>query len=485
MNTKQLSTLLPYVLPKEYERSITGLALDSRQVQAGNLFFALAGSHTHGEKYIHSAIERGAVAIFKEGTQETQEFLADGIPCITINHLSQELGNIAARFYDYPSRNLSVIGVTGTNGKTSVTHFIAQALQQKRPCGLFGTLGYGIYGKLVPGKHTTPDAIRLQQLFAELLTQHVHHVVMEVSSHALAQGRVNGIEFDTAVFTNLTRDHLDYHCTMAAYGQAKQKLFAWPTLKTVVINYDDPFSREILTILPSFVKPLTYSITSDQADVFISDWHYTANGYQFVVYSPWGNMELRSSLMGRFNLSNMLAAFTVLLQKGLTLFQAAIQLEKISPIPGRMERFGQNPTVIVDYAHTPDALRHALSALRPHCRGKLWCVFGCGGDRDPGKRPIMGATAQQGADKVVITDDNPRHEKSQDIIEAILAGCSRPQEVTVITNREQAIEYAIKNAENQDIVLIAGKGHEDYQQVGDERLAFNDRTLAKQFTASK
>jgi len=482
-----LSELLNHKLPSDFDRTITGLTLDSRAVLTGDMFLALAGTQTHGEVYIEAALQKGAIAILKEAPVAGVEMLRGNIPCISKPNLSPQVGIIAARFYDNPSRHECVIGVTGTNGKTSVTHAIAQMLQLANgDCGLLGTLGYGISGALHSGSHTTPDAIRLQKLLAQLRTQHVQNVVMEVSSHALVQGRINGITFDTAVLTNLSRDHLDYHQTMTQYGEAKRRLFMLPDLKTAVINYDDTYGQSVLASLPTTVIPLTYSIQNNTADVYAQVHAYHTHGCRLYIQSRWGNGFGESPWFGQFNISNVLAALTVLLNMGFPLPQLLSQLSSLNPIPGRMERFGgaTQPTVIIDYAHTPDALEKALLALREHLkRGKgerdkdkyLWCVFGCGGDRDPGKRRLMGSVAQRYADKVIITDDNPRHETSQTIIDDIRQGCPTP--AAVIPDRQQAIRYALQNATVGDVVLIAGKGHEDYQQIGDQRLPFSDRDL--------
>jgi len=473
----QLNDLLAVPLPESDNCSLTGLAIDSRVVRPGDVFCALAGTQTHGRIYIDTALKRGAIAIFQEGDTDNVELLADNVPCITIPHLSQRVGEMAARFYDYPSRDLQVIGVTGTNGKTSTTHFIAQVLHTQAPCGLLGTLGYGLYGALQPSHHTTPDAIQLQAFFAKFRAQGAQYAIMEVSSHALVQGRVNGTQFDTAVFTNLTRDHLDYHQTMSAYAAAKKQLFLMPGVKTAVINLDDAFGQELLQQLPKTVVAITYSLQDSTADVQARVLHSNPQGCQLALHTRWGNSQLHSPLFGRFNVSNLLAALTVLLNMGLPLADAVEKLGTIHAVPGRMEHFGQpqQPSVIVDYAHTPDALEKVLLALRTHCTGTLWCIFGCGGNRDRGKRPLMGAITQRHADKIVITDDNPRRETSKAIIDDILQGC--PQPTAVIPDREQAIRYALQQAKMGDIVLIAGKGHEDYQEIGDQRYPFSDRTL--------
>jgi len=470
-----LKKLLPD-LPIEYDRSVTGLSLDSRQVQIGHVFFACQGTQIHGEIYIPIALKNGAIAILREASKPAIKQLNNGIPCIDIPDLTQKIGDIAARFYNNPSQNLNIIGVTGTNGKTSITHFIAQILEKTTSCGIIGTLGYGIYGNLQTGMRTTPDAIRVQSLLTDLYTKNVRHLTMEVSSHALVQGRVNSVQFDTAVFTNLSRDHLDYHKTMAAYGESKKLLFSMPYLKTAVINIDDNFGRTILADLPKTVQAITYSLKKG-SDVYANNITYDEHGYQCTVHTPWGNGQLTIPLFGEFNISNILATLIVLLNKGLDFKTVITQIAQIRSVAGRMERFyGKNQTTaIVDYAHTPDALEKTLATLRKHCVGKLYCVFGCGGDRDKGKRPLMGEIAQRFADYVIVTDDNPRHESSSLIIQDILSGCPNPTEV--IPQREQAISWALKQANPKDIVLIAGKGHEDYQEIGDQRFHFSDREI--------
>lgn len=465
-------------LPAQYDRDIKGLAVDSRHVQADFVFFAVAGTQQHGRDYIKDALQKGATAVLKEGPQASLEVLIGDIPCLVVPYLSQQLGEIAARFYDYPTDKMAIIGVTGTNGKTSVTHFIAQTLGH--PCGLIGTLGYGIYDHLQPGTHTTPHVIQLQALLAQLRDQQVQQVAMEVSSHGLAQGRVKGVRFQTAVFTNLSHDHLDYHHTMQAYGAAKQQLFTMPGLQTAVINYDDAFGQILLAQLPTTVTPLTYGLQQG-ADIYADDITVQNNGYRCRVKTPWGTGQLNSPLFGQFNLYNLLATLAVLLLKGQALSIALEKLSHIKTVLGRMEPVQHHPTVIIDYAHTPDALQQTLLALRNHCQGNLWCVFGCGGDRDASKRPLMGEVAQRYADKVVLTTDNPRHESPQAIIDAILLGCPTP--TAVILERSQAIHYALQHALSPDIILIAGKGHENYQQIGEQRQPFSDKMVVAAFAS--
>lgn len=475
-----LSTLLNESLPEEYERELSGLTLDSRKAQRGFVFVACRGTQVHGELFIEAALRNGVAAVLRETDVPGRSMLNDTVPCINVPNLAQQVGEIAARFFQHPTDTLHMIGVTGTNGKTSVTHFIAQVLQTRTECGLIGTLGYGCYGALIPSLYTTPDAIALQSILAQFQADHIKQVVMEVSSHALAQGRVNGIRFTTGVFTNLTHDHLDFHKTIDHYAAAKQRLFQFDSLAHAVINIDDAWGRKFLQELPDRVTPLSYSLEDNTADLYAQVLDQDEQGCQLRVFSRYGEGELHCPLYGRFNVSNLLAACGVLLLEGFNFTQILNQLSHVRPVPGRMERFGapQQTTIIIDYAHTPDALEKTLLALRAHCTGQLWCVFGCGGDRDKEKRPLMGKIAKQHADQVIVTDDNPRHEASVAIINDILAAWTENDPpATVIANREQAIRHAIQHATTQDVVLIAGKGHEDYQLIGDQRLPFSDRAL--------
>ena len=473
------------------ERLIYGLSLDSRTTRAGDLFLACHGTRSEGHAYIDQATQAGAVAIAWElapghAHPDLPPDCSAGkgrIPTFGVEQLSQHVGVIAERFYDYPCRELQIVGITGTNGKTSISHLLAQVLTEiKKPaCGVIGTLGYGPYGKLQPAHHTTPDALTLHALLAEFRAAQLHHVTMEVSSHALVQGRVNGVNFDTAVFTNLTRDHLDYHADMDEYGRAKRRLFFMPGLRHAVINADDAYGRELLSALPAQVKPLCYGLTAAAAGgVRGSDLKLSPGGLRMKVHTPAGEGVLLSPLLGRFNASNLLAALAALLVLGKPLRESITRLAAAQPIPGRMERFGggrKHPLVVVDYAHTPDALTQALQTLREHTPtdGRLWCIFGAGGDRDCGKRPLMGRAAQELADFVVLTDDNPRSEDPVSIIADILGGMSNPDAAYIHRARGVAITFVLHHAQPGDTVLIAGKGHEDHQHIGDVRIPFSDR----------
>ncbi len=475
-----LSQLLDQALPSGYDRELSGITLDSRKAQRGFLFLACRGTQVHGEIFIEAALRNGAAAILRETDETGQQLLAGDVPCVNVPRLSEQVGALAARFFQQPTQDMRVIGVTGTNGKTSVTHFIAQALQTRAECGLIGTIGYGCYGALIPSLYTTPDAVALQSIFAQFHADHIRQVVMEVSSHALDQGRVNGIRFTTAVLTNITHDHLDYHKTMEAYAAAKQRLFHMEGLEHAVINLDDPWGQHFFAELPPQLTRIGYSIEDNHADVYAQLLEQDDQGCQLRLYTPWGEGELHCPLYGRFNISNLLAACACLLLSGFSFDNVMRLLSHVRPVAGRMERFGasQQATVIIDYAHTPDALEKALTALRDHCSGQLWCVFGCGGDRDRTKRPVMGDIAKRYADRVIVTDDNPRHEASAAIINDILAAWTEHDtQPTVIANREQAIRHAVQYATADDVILVAGKGHEDYQLIGDQRLPFSDRAL--------
>ncbi|MEQ6343042.1 MAG: UDP-N-acetylmuramoyl-L-alanyl-D-glutamate--2,6-diaminopimelate ligase [Gammaproteobacteria bacterium] len=476
------------------DREIQGLSMDSRKTRPGDLFLACAGQSQRGHDYIAAAIRAGAVAVAYEVDGEAAAPpLPEHIPLFGVAELRQRAGFIAERFYGNPTRKLFVAGVTGTNGKTSCSQFLAQALNENAPCGVIGTLGNGLSGRLEAGTHTTPDAISLHALLADMLEKDAESVVMEVSSHGLEQGRVNGVAFDMAIFTNLSRDHLDYHGDMASYARAKRRLFEMPGLRYAVINADDLFGSELLQSMPSSVKTISYSLAGyakgDEGGIPSRQTatkmnrvhgrvlHQDLHGLEIHVITPWGEGRFPSRLLGRFNASNLLAVLAALVLSGIDFLDALHKVSRIRPVAGRMECFGGKdgkPLVVVDYAHSPDALRQVLQALREHCRGALWVVFGCGGDRDRGKRPLMGEVAQRYADHVVLTDDNPRHEDADGIIAEIAAGLHEPGHVHVQRDRARAIAHVLKQAKEHDVVLVAGKGHEDYQIIGDDKRPFSD-----------
>ncbi|RDH87976.1 MAG: UDP-N-acetylmuramoyl-L-alanyl-D-glutamate--2,6-diaminopimelate ligase [endosymbiont of Escarpia spicata] len=477
------------VTPKE-DRVVTNISLDSRFIEEGGLFLACLGGSVHGLDFADQAIGQGAAAIVWEPDGVVNERKAErlaaevDIPLLRVENLARQASLLAARFYGYPSRSMTVIGITGTNGKTSVSHLLAQALEPDTPTGIIGTLGAGFAGALIDTGFTTPDAVTLQSLLAQLKTEGAKALVMEVSSHALAQDRTAAIHFDIAVFTNISRDHFDFHGTMSNYFAAKQRLFHMPDLCCAVINLDDPFGPELLDSLAADVDAVVYSVSPEACPPDgISGWIRAevilpaADGMDIHFSSQWGRGVLHTSLMGRFNASNLLAALSVLLYKGWTLEQALAKLSKATTVEGRLERFGNDdrPCVVVDFAHTPDALENVLLAVRSHCASRMTIVFGCGGDRDRGKRPQMGRIAEQYADSIIVTDDNPRGEESRAIIDQILAGMEHPEQARVEANRAEAIRLAVLGAGAEDLVLVAGKGHETYQQIGDRKLPFSDR----------
>lgn len=476
----------------EDDRLITGLASDSRRVVPGDLYFARRGQTHDGRAYIDAAYNAGAAAVVVEsGAPLPRPIRAQQRPVFFVADLPACVGRVAHRFFGESSRKLAVIGVTGTNGKTSVAYHLAQAIHPGglddgplEPCGLIGTLGYGLFGKLEAASHTTPDAITLHRVLADMQQRRARVAVMEVSSHALAQRRVAEVAFEVGVFTNLTRDHLDYHGTMAAYGAAKRRLFETPGLRFAVLNLDDPFGRRLLEGLPATVQPMPYALDPCDRRAAIRG-RVIANGVAGLAISvdtPWGRGEVQTPLVGRFSASNILAVLTVLLLRGMPFDTAVKRLQQLTPVPGRMERFGgraTQPLVVVDYAHSPAALSAVLGALREQCSGALWCVVGCGGDRDRGKRPLMGAAVAREADVVVLTDDNPRTEDGQDIIDEILLGVPERGAVIVERDREHAIRYAVHTAQPGDVVLVAGKGHEPYQEINGVRRPFSDASVVR------
>lgn len=479
MSAKRLSSVLEGIASVgANDVTIEGLALDSRRVERGDLFIALPGGQHDGRAFIADAVRRGASAVVYEASDFAAPMLS--VPATGVRDLAKRVSRIADRFYDSPSRRLGVIGVTGTNGKTTCTQLLAQALDRPpRRCGVIGTLGYGFPGALDTGLHTTPDAVTTQRLLAEFLAHGAAYAAMEVSSHALDQGRVAAVGFHAAVFTNLTRDHLDYHGDMDAYAAAKARLFLEMHLKAAVINRDDAYGRELIARVAEHVPVTTYGL--GEGDVHAKTLVCTREGLRLHAVTPQGEVEIEAPFFGNFNALNLLAVLATLLALGLELRDAVARLRGLRPVPGRVERFkgsDDRPLVVVDYAHTPDALEQVLRALRPHVAGRLWCVFGCGGNRDRGKRPEMGRLAEQLADIVILTDDNPRHESGDVIIRDIVAGMhDRPR---VIRERRAAIAAAVAEAGAQDVVLIAGKGHEEYQQIGDRRHPYSDRDAVRE-----
>lgn len=493
MNTTQdfsqnIITLLDGIItwPPEYPIQIRGISSDSRETKKGDLFIAHAGPKTERTHFIEQAIENGAVAVLKEAEENTTAFEVltqknSTIPICAIPQLNTHVASIAARFYQNPCQDLKFIGITGTSGKTSCTQFIARILGENNiRCGTVGTLGEGFPDNITPNTLTTPGAIDLQRILAKLKQQGATHIAMEVSSHSLVQNRVDKIPFEIAVFTNLSRDHLDYHGDMAHYAAAKRLLFLTPTLKHAVINADDAFGRELIE---EFAPRLNcYAYTSENIildkvpTVQATDLQFHTQGFSANISSPWGKGKLHTKLLGRFNLNNLLATLTTLCLLDLPFQTVLEKLATLSTVPGRMECFGggKYPLVVVDYSHKPDALEKALIALREHTTQELWCVFGCGGNRDKGKRPLMAQIAESCSDHVIVTDDNPRFEDPHAIVEDIMQGFSNRENIKIEHDRKRAIAYAIEHAKAGDIVLVAGKGHETYQQIGDQKIPFSD-----------
>ncbi len=464
---------------------VRDLTLDSRSVRPGDAFVAVAGRSTHGLEHVSDAVARGAAAILYDPTDgRSLPPTPASVVTVAVPGLAPELGDVADRFYGEPSVDARVVGITGTNGKT--TSAWLYALCHGRGGGYLGTLGEGRPPHLVPTHHTTSDVIAVHRALRSLVDGGAREVAMEVSSHALDQGRLAGVRLPLAAFTNLTRDHLDYHGTMAAYGAAKERLFRLAGLEHAVINVGDPWGREIAARLPSNVELTRVQVLAEAPNagrfVVATDVECRAEGLQIRGTTHGGPFTLRSPLVGDFNAENLLIVLGLLLAGGTPLAAAVEALEAAVPPPGRMEAFSAGsagPTVVVDYAHTPDALAKVLAALRSHTRGRLWCVFGCGGDRDRGKRPLMAAAAEAGADRIVITDDNPRSENPADIIDAIAGGLSGRVPAAVVHDRAAAIRGAAAEAVAGDVILVAGKGHEDYQIYGHERRAYSDRDVAR------
>ncbi|OGT43541.1 MAG: UDP-N-acetylmuramoyl-L-alanyl-D-glutamate--2,6-diaminopimelate ligase [Gammaproteobacteria bacterium RIFCSPHIGHO2_12_FULL_40_19] len=480
--------LLAYLLENNLEKTVAfapveifSITNNSRDVTKNSLFLAYPGEKSDGRKYIPQAIVQGATAICYE---PSDDFIVENatIPCVPIKNLKITQSEIAARFYDFPSEKIPVIGVTGTNGKTSITHFIAQALnvsiedEKKSRCGIIGTVGYGFLPELKKSINTTPDGSQLQKMFFDMVSEGANTIAMEVSSHALAGQRVNDVQFHTAVFTNLTQDHLDFHITMEKYRDAKELLFQQKGLQYAVINIDDDAGKYYAEKYKQLLTVITYSLNDKNADIFAKKCVPLLKGFDVHVKTPWGEGEFQCPLIGQFNIANVLAVLGVLGTLKTPFTDILKKLSQLKTVHGRMQLFHQEnkPHVIVDYAHTPDALEKALESVRAHCAGKLICVFGCGGDRDKTKRPLMGYIAEQLADHIIITNDNPRGENPDQIAQDILRGAVHKNKFSVELDRTQAIEKAIQTADKNDWILVAGKGHETEQIIRDKVLHHND-----------
>ena len=475
------------------------LTNDSRALKPGDTFVAYPGQERDGRDFIAQAVANGAASVL----WERGDFQWDArwrLPNHGVRELRRHAGEIASRVYGDPSRTLKVVGVTGTNGKTTCSQWIAQALTRAgRRCAVIGTLGYGMRPPLKPTINTTPDALWLHAQLADFARRGAQAVAMEVSSIGLDQDRVAGIEFDVALFTNLSRDHLEYHRTMRRYGEAKARLFAWESLKHAVVNLDDDFGAELARrIRRPGLGVVGYGFgagSGRRARVAGSNLTTAARGVTFDVRTPWGSARVASRVLGRYNAYNLLGTLAVLLAGGIPLKRAVAALSAVKPVPGRLQRLGggAQPLVIVDYAHTPDALKQVLTTLREllgtqsqvtNHKSRLFCVFGCGGDRDRGKRPLMGKVAARLADRLVVTSDNPRSEDPRAIIDEIMEGIEgKSGAVVADPDRRSAIQRAVEEARRGDVVLIAGKGHESYQEIGATRQPFSDAAVAREALA--
>lgn len=485
-----LGTLLgPDCPPAHAGLAIGGLAMDTRELRPGEVFVALAGRQAHGIAHAGTAVARGAVAIIAEAPLPEHTVLPSGLPVLVLEAVRHRLGRWADRVQGAPSAALDVVGVTGTNGKTSTVQFIAQAATVLgRRAATQGTLGSGPVGALVAGERTTPDVCVTHRFLRAMREGGSDLVAMEVSSHALDQGRVDGVRFRVAAYTHLSRDHLDYHGTMEAYFQAKARLFAWPGLQAAVIHLDCPYGERLRSLPGPGVELWgTSARAHPEARLSAEDIGLDHRGLRFALVEGEERHALATGLYGRFNVDNLLTAAGVLRALGHPLRDIAAALATMPPVPGRMNRLGgdPDPVIVVDYAHTPDAIAKALAALREHGPRRLSIVFGCGGERDRGKRPLMAAAAEAGADVVHLTDDNPRGEDGDAIVADTLAGFAAPQRVVVERDRRRAIARAVAEAGAGDIVLIAGKGHEPYQEIAGRKLPFDDRQVAAECLARR
>ncbi|WP_024850682.1 UDP-N-acetylmuramoyl-L-alanyl-D-glutamate--2,6-diaminopimelate ligase [Hydrogenovibrio kuenenii] len=503
--------LQEHYLPQDNEAILTqalkNLFTNSSEMAQGGVFLALAGTQKHGIEFLDQALEKGAVCVITD--KMPAEPVALQIPLLMIDDLAQRLAGLADWFYQRPSQKIKVIGITGTNGKTSTAHYIAQIFSQSYSVAILGTLGNGVFGALLPSANTTLEVVSLNRKLYEFVQLGVDYVVMEVSSHAIALGRIQNIRFEALALTQVTRDHLDFHETEEAYRETKARLFLEFPAKFRVLNLSDELGKSLMETLVQSVgeKVFGYALNDDLCNQARMNLHpeldasFTCVTFQELTLLPSGmegeisisnlgednpsstqisQMPFLSNLMGSFNAENLLCAVTVALGCGLDFPAIEDGIKLLSPVSGRMEKVNEHPLILIDYAHTPDALDSALNAVKQHFSTedmKLWLVFGCGGDRDAGKRPLMGKVAEQLSDQIVITDDNPRNEDPEQIADQIRQGMSSSADVEIIHDRAQAIEYAIRHAEPQDVVLIAGKGHENYQEIQGQRYFMSDAVL--------
>ncbi len=478
--SRSLKTLLRdrVTIPSVLDVWVHGMSADSRRIRAGDAFLALAGSGGDGWAHVDDAADRGASAILMEAAEAggTPREYRDAV-LVPVPALRDSVAGLADSFFDHPSAHLTVVGVTGTNGKTSVTRFLADILEKGGfRTATMGTLGYGFEGALEAASHTTPDPVRVHELLAHFLAQGAKAVVMEVSSHALDQGRVERVRFDAGVFTNLSPEHLDYHPDMAAYGAAKARLFTDHEPDVAVVNTDDGFGRELSAQLPAETRLWRFGHVAEDCECRILDCRATADGMRATLDTRVGRLELATRLLGRFNIDNLAAACAAALALGVPASVVETAAAAVTAPPGRLETYtaANGLKLVIDYAHTPAALENALEALRSHVVGELWCVFGCGGNRDRTKRPAMGAVAARLADRVVLTDDNPRDESPETIVSGVLSGMPDATGVSIIHDREEAIGTVFRKAGPSDLVLVAGKGHETTQERAGSRQPFSD-----------
>ncbi|RKD27667.1 UDP-N-acetylmuramoylalanyl-D-glutamate--2,6-diaminopimelate ligase [Caminicella sporogenes DSM 14501] len=463
---------------------VDGICYDSRKVEKNYLFVCIEGFKTDGHKYIKNAIDKGASAVVIEKiTEDIEKYIEENnVVFVKVNNSRKALSKIASNFYKNPSKKLKVIGVTGTNGKTSITHLINTILRENNyKCGLIGTIQNEISGKVYKTSRTTPEAVELHNLFNEMVQNKVDVCTMEVSSHSLDLHRVDDVNFNIGIFTNLTEDHLDYHKDMRSYKNAKIKLF-YKTSDVNIINIDDKYGKEIYDEIKKInTKILTYGLNS-RCDIYAKDIDMKDSFSSFTLITPKYSGRIRINIPGLFSIYNILASISACYSLGLNYEQILKGVNSIKPVRGRFELVENDRgiKVIVDYAHTPDALRNVLSTIKGFVRGKIITVFGCGGERDSAKRPVMGKIATELSDYVIITNDNPRGEKEDKIINDILKGIDFNEKYTVIKDRYEAIKKALEFANKDDVVLIAGKGHETYQIIGDRVYDFNDKAVAEE-----
>lgn len=484
--------LMPWICVDFMNLRLTDLVLDSREVQLGNLFIAIKGNKTDGRLYIDAAIKNGAIAVLSESNNEVISVenicsLNRIVPVIYFNQLNRYISNIAGRFYGYPSLDLHIIGVTGTNGKTTISHLLmnwVELLGEKS--ATIGTLGYGVLNNICPHASdcTTCSAVDTQRILAQFVQDKVKFVSIEISSHGLDQYRVDSLYFDVAIFSNLSYDHIDYHSDIKQYEAAKWRLFNELYVKHYVINIDDDIGYQWITNLTTAVA---VTMTNKVPKSWTGKWiclikaYYHIFGTDIVFNSSWGKGIIKSQLLGPFNISNLLLALGALLVMGYPLELLLNTVSRLKSISGRLEvfRLYNSSTVIVDYAHTPDALKKVLFFIKQFCRGKLWCVFGCGGDRDRVKRTLMGDIAEKYSDYVIITNDNPRTEDPRSIINDIICNIKNSKKIQIIEDRIRAINTVMSQVGSEDFVLIFGKGHEKYQIIQNDRISYSDQDIVK------